>query len=288
MRVTDLLRPDDVERFRARMDQSDDGYTNLGIWRHLTKAGEARHLEVVAHRFEHDGEPAIIVHGHDVTLMVDARKREAAHTAKIERTLTSTITALSQMVELRDPYTAGHERRVAQLAVAIAESLQLTESVVNGIFIAGLLHDIGKITVPSEILTKPGRLSEPEHGILRAHAEVGFGLLRGIDFGEPVALIVHQHHERMDGSGYPRGLVGDEILLQARILAVADTVDAMASPRPCRQALGIEAALSEIRDHAGPRYDPAVVHACLRVIAGGFTFVKSRRRACLGGTRELP
>jgi HD-GYP domain-containing protein (c-di-GMP phosphodiesterase class II) len=206
---------------------------------------------------------------------------------------------------MRDPYTAGHQRRVAQLAPAIAQEMGFSEEQINGIYIAAIIHDVGKINVPVEILSKPSKLSEAEFGLIRTHPQVGHDILdvpaeilgepgglselelnlirthpqvghdvlKEIDFPWPVAQIVLQHHERMDGSGYPQGLSGEEILLEARILAVADVVEAMASHRPYRPAYGLDKALDEISQNAGVLYDPGVVDACLRLFTKkGFSF----------------
>jgi len=173
---------------------------------------------------------------------------------------------------MRDPYTAGHQRRVAELASAIAKEMRLPKEKIEGIHMAGLIHDIGKIAVPAEILSKPSKLSKMEMDLIKAHSQVGYELLKEIDFPWPVANIVLQHHERLDGVGYPQGLKGDEILLEARILAVADVVEAMASHRPYRPALGLDAALDEIKQGKGKLYEPAAVDACLVLFEKGFTF----------------
>jgi HD-GYP domain-containing protein (c-di-GMP phosphodiesterase class II) len=179
--------------------------------------------------------------------------------------MVGTIDAVSAMVELRDPYTAGHERRVAEIAAAIGAELGLTEVQIKGLKITGGVHDIGKIAVPAEILSKPGRLSALEFEIIKTHAQQGHDILKAIDFPWPVAQTILQHHERFDGSGYPQGLKGDQIIVEARILAVADTVEAMSSHRPYRGGLGIEAALHEIEVQSGKRYDPQTAAACLRL-----------------------
>jgi PAS domain S-box-containing protein/putative nucleotidyltransferase with HDIG domain len=181
-----------------------------------------------------------------------------------------TIGAIATMAELRDPYTSGHQRRVARVACAIAEEMDLAEDRISGLATAGLLHDIGKIQIPSDILSKPGRLTPIELGMIRSHAQAGYQILRAIPFPWPVADIIIQHHERMDGSGYPAGLAGEQILLEARILGVADVLEAMASHRPYRAALGIEAALEEITKQSGRLYDPEVAAACQRLFARGF------------------
>jgi putative nucleotidyltransferase with HDIG domain len=169
------------------------------------------------------------------------------------------------MVEVKDPYTAGHQRRVTDLARAIATEMGLKKNQIEGIRTAGVIHDIGKIIVPSEILTKPSQLTEAEFEIIKTHPKVGYDILRDKEFPWPIAQIVYQHHERMDGSGYPLGISGPEILMEARVLAVADVVEAMASHRPYRPALGLDKALEEISKGKGQLYDPEVVDACLKI-----------------------
>lgn len=185
--------------------------------------------------------------------------------AKMRRTLDGVVNALAVTAEKRDPYTAGHQQRVAHLACAIAKEMRLPADQIDGIRVAATLHDIGKIAVPSEILTKPGQLTELEWGLIRCHPQAGYEILKNIPFTWPVARIVLQHHERMNGSGYPSGLSGEEILLEARILAIADVVEAMASHRPYRPALGIKEALTEISQNSGVLYDSDAVNACLRL-----------------------
>jgi putative nucleotidyltransferase with HDIG domain len=184
---------------------------------------------------------------------------------KLRQTLSGIIQAVAMMVESRDPYTAGHQRRVSDLGRTIAQEMGLSTDETDGIRIAGMLHDIGKISIPAEILSKPGRLSDIEFSLIKAHAETGHNILKEIDFPWPIATIVLQHHERIDGSGYPRSLKGDEICIEARILTVADVVEAMASHRPYRPGLGIDAALNEIEKNKGIFYDNAVADACLRL-----------------------
>lgn len=174
---------------------------------------------------------------------------------------------MAATVELRDPYTAGHQRRVAGLASAIAKQMSLSDEQSEVIRLAGLVHDLGKINVPSDILSKPGRLSEAEFSLVKAHAQAGYDILKEIEFPWPIAKIVHQHHERINGSGYPRGIEGESIRLEARILAVADVVEAMISHRPYRPALGVDRALEEISKNRGESYDPEVVDACLAFFA---------------------
>jgi len=191
-------------------------------------------------------------------------EREAAYRA-LDKALTDSIAAMSKIVEIRDPYTAGHQTRVADLSVAIARELKLPEERVKYIRIAALIHDIGKIYIPSDILSKPGKLRDMEWQLIKIHAQGSYDILKTIEFPWPIAQIAWQHHERLDGSGYPNGLNADDILLEAKILAVADVVEAMSSYRPYRPALGIEKALDEISQNKGVLYDPNIVDACLKL-----------------------
>jgi response regulator RpfG family c-di-GMP phosphodiesterase len=183
----------------------------------------------------------------------------------LRKAIDGIIQAIATTVEVRDPYTAGHQRRVAQLSRAIAIELNLQESVIEGVYMAGLIHDLGKISVPAEILSKPGCLTDPEFSIIKSHPQTAYDILKPIEFPWPIAEIVLQHHERMDGSGYPRGISGDYILLESRIISVADVVEALSSHRPYRPALGIEKALQEISSNMGKLYDLKVAEACLRL-----------------------
>lgn len=189
----------------------------------------------------------------------------AQRTQKLKASLLDFITAIASTVEMRDPYTAGHQRRVASLAAAIARELKLPEDQTEGLYLAGVVHDLGKIRIPAEMLCKPGRLNSIEFSLIKEHSNTGYDILKPIDFPWPIAQTVLQHHERLDGSGYPHGLKGEAILLEARILAVADVVEAMVSHRPYRAGLGEAAALEEIALHKATLYDPAVADACLRL-----------------------
>ncbi|MFO7558212.1 MAG: response regulator [Desulfobacterales bacterium] len=187
----------------------------------------------------------------------------------LRKNLSGTIQVIVSTVEHRDPYTSGHQQRVADLARAIAREMRLSEDIIEGIHMAGLIHDLGKIAIPSEILSKPVRLTDLEFALIKTHPQVGYDILKDIKFPWPVAEITYQHHERIDGSGYPRGLKGENILHEARIMAVADVVEAMASHRPYRPALGINAALEEILKNKGKSYDLHVADACLEVFRKG-------------------
>lgn len=184
---------------------------------------------------------------------------------KAQIILDGTVKTMSKIVETRDPYTSGHEAKVAIISCKIAEEMRLPKEQIEAIYIAATLHDIGKIAVPSEILTKPGRLSDLEMEIIKTHCRVAHDILKTIKFPYPVADIILQHHERMDGSGYPQSLKGESILLEARIIGTADVIDAMASHRPYRPALGVDVAMEEILRCKGKLYDHAIVDACLKI-----------------------
>jgi PAS domain S-box-containing protein/putative nucleotidyltransferase with HDIG domain len=223
---------------------------------------------------------------------ISARKK-AEHALTLEQTLRitqiyETVNSLSNVIEARDPFTAGHQRRVADLSVEIAKELGMQASDIDGLKLAALIHDVGKIGIPVEVLTKPTALSPLEVAILRSHAQAGYDILKPLSFPWPIAKFVLQHHERLNGSGYPNGLRNEQICLEARILAVADTVEAMASDRPYRPKLGIEAGLEEISNKSGVLYDPIVVKACLTLfrersyklleVAGGASTAKNQVR----------
>jgi HD-GYP domain-containing protein (c-di-GMP phosphodiesterase class II) len=188
---------------------------------------------------------------------------------KLGKLLEGTIDAITLIVRKKDPHTARHQERVSKLACAIGREMSLKSSQVDVIGLAALLHDLGKVFIPAETLAKPGKLSESEFSIIKNHAEADFQILRTIDLFGPIAEIVHQHHERIDGSGYPLGLKGDDILLEARVVAVADVVEAMVSDRPYRPARGVEAALNEIAAGKGTLYDPNAADACIRLFREG-------------------
>lgn len=191
------------------------------------------------------------------------------HAVILRKSLEDSIQAIAATVEMRDPYTSGHQRRVAELAVAMAREMGLSEERIHGLHLAGVVHDLGKISVPAEILAKPGKLTSIEFELIQGHAQAGYEILKDIDFPWPIATIVWQHHERLDGTGYPQGLKGGDILLESSILAVADVVEAMGSHRPYRPTLGIEVALQEIERGRGIQYDPAVADACLKLFREG-------------------
>jgi len=201
------------------------------------------------------------------------RREHEQHTITLRQSLEQSIETIADTVEARDPYTAGHQRRVSELATAIAREMSLPEEQVNGIHLAAIIHDLGKIHVPAEILAKPGKLTDIELMLVKTHPQAGYDILKNVKFPWPIADIILQHHEKLDGSGYPQGLKGKQILLESRIMTVADVVEAISSHRPYRSALGITAALSEIERGRGSVYDPAIVDVCLILFAKkGFTF----------------
>lgn len=188
---------------------------------------------------------------------------------KFRRAIEGIVQAISVAVEMRDPYTAGHQQRVADLACTVAEEMGLEEDDIYGLRMASVIHDLGKITVPAGILAKPGRLSELEYELIKNHVKAGYDILKQIEFPWPLADIILQHHERLDGSGYPQGLAAGEIMLQARILAVADVFETIASHRPYRPSLGLQHAIDEIRNNSGTLYDPDVVSVFLQLVEQG-------------------
>jgi len=226
----------------------------LGIWSKKPFAFDRESVEFIC---EVAGDIALGMRS------IKMARKLAATLESMTQTLTGTVETIASLVEYRDPYTAGHERRVAEIARAIGQELGLPEKRIEGLRVIGYLHDVGKIAVPVEILAKPTKLSELEFKLIQSHSEAGYAILKPMQFPWPVADTVLQHHERLDGSGYPKGLKGEEIILEARVIAVADTVEAMATHRPYRPALGLEVALAEIVKGRGTRYDAAVVDACL-------------------------
>lgn len=197
-------------------------------------------------------------------MAMEMERRSSAE--RLKQVLRQTVRTVSLALEMRDPYTTGHQRRVAQLAGAIGRHMGLPPDMVEGIETGSLIHDIGKIHIPAEFLSRPGKLSSEAFQVIKTHPRIGWEIIRNIDFPWPVAEMVRQHHECLDGSGYPDGLKGDEIILEARIIAVADVFEAIVSHRPYRPALGLAAAVDEIQRNSGNHYDPAVVRACLDLV----------------------
>ncbi|HOP34947.1 MAG TPA: PAS domain S-box protein [Syntrophales bacterium] len=252
-----------AKRYKMRMA----GGTVLPLYetKVLCKGGSEKDVEIAFGIISINQQPADMGYVRDITAHKQAQEELDRSFERLQRRLEETVNALSSMTEKRDPYTAGHQQRVTQLARAIAEEMGLPEDKVDGITVAATLHDIGKIYEPAEILSKPDMLTDIEFLMMKVHPQVGYDILKNIDFPWPVDQIVFQHHERVNGTGYPRGLIGEEILLEARILAVADVVEAMVSHRPYRSALGLKPALEEISRNRGILYDPDVVDACLKL-----------------------
>jgi PAS domain S-box-containing protein/putative nucleotidyltransferase with HDIG domain len=273
----DIARKEDILRcikaFKQVRDRKQTLKEETGILLH--KDGTERYFSISgAPNFDSEGNFIGLVG--TLKNLTDIRRSEMElkkSFEKLQSAMSSTIDAISIIVESRDPYTAGHQRRVAQLAMAVAGELGLSEERIDLIRMGSLIHDIGKIYIPAEILTKPGRLNDIEFAMMKSHPTVGYKILNKVDFIPVIVDMVYQHHERMDGSGYPLGISGDEILLESRIIAVADTVEAMASHRPYRPALGVAVALEEIKKQRGSAFDAKVVDACLKLFEEqGFDF----------------
>ena len=251
----------------ALVSRGDAGFTRSRVFELelLHKNGSIVPVEV---RFTYlpgpDGDPAeILAVARDISERKRVEQDVRRSTDRLLKAMEDTMHALARVVEMRDPYTAGHQRRTTELACAIADGIGMSADRITGLRLAGLIHDIGKVRVPAEILTNPDALSSPEFAIIRTHPSLGYEILKTIELPWPVADIVRQHHERMDGSGYPDGLRGESIIKEARILAVADVVEAIASHRPYRPALGTDHALQEISNNRGRLYDKEAVDSCL-------------------------
>jgi PAS domain S-box-containing protein/putative nucleotidyltransferase with HDIG domain len=231
------------------------------------KNGSIRHLSTYIRGVRDSGGNLTGIFGshHDITDRKKAEENLRKSVGQLRRAMQTTIQVLGLVAETKDPYTAGHQKRTTDLARAMATEMGLPSEQIEGIRMAGAIHDIGKISLPTELLSKPTKLSVVEFSLIKQHAQQGYEILKEVESPWLLAEMVYQHHERIDGSGYPRGLKGDEILIEARILAVADVVESMASHRPYRPALGIDAALEEIIQNRGILYDPVVVDACLRL-----------------------
>jgi PAS domain S-box-containing protein/putative nucleotidyltransferase with HDIG domain len=268
------IHPDDAQRIKEQLatliDKGHDGFE----YRFLHENGTYRWLHDEARVIKNKNGIPVEVIGYwiDISDQKNAEAELEHSFGKLRRAMAGTIRALASATELRDPYTAGHQRRVANLARAIATELNLPSEIIEGIRIAATIHDIGKINVPAEILTKPTKLTSIEFDLIKTHSQSGFEIIKDIEFPWPVADTVLQHHERLNGSGYPQSLKSDQILLEAKVIAVADVVEAMTKHRPYRPALGIEVALDEIKKNRGILYDAAAVTACLQVFQKGFIF----------------
>jgi PAS domain S-box-containing protein/putative nucleotidyltransferase with HDIG domain len=269
LNIADLIDPEylPLAREKARLHRQNAHHSEPYQLLTHSRDGAPVWVEVSTRVVSKNGQPEGIEGiARDITARKQAEQELQRSVERLQMTLEQTVLALAAAVEMRDPYTAGHQRRVADLASAIAAELGLSEHRSRGVHMAGLIHDVGKIHVPAEILSKPTRLTDVEWNLIKTHPRVGYDILKGIQFPWPVGRIVLQHHERIDGSGYPEGLPSEDILLEARILAVADVVEAMASHRPYRPACALEEALQEIEANKGTLYDPDVVDACLTAV----------------------
>lgn len=265
--MLDLVVPESRETVAANMSRRLAGQPRNARYHFdaLRKDGSRVTLGAHGAAGSYAGKRVVIAMVQDVTELLRAEEAIKGYVAKLEHAMRSTLEVVSKMVELRDPYTRGHERRVGEICAAIGTEIGLPDERIEGLRVAGGVHDVGKIAAPAEILSKPSQLTPAEYELVKQHAQLGYEILKDVEFPWPVAQVAWQHHERMDGSGYPRGLKGDEILIEARILAVADTVEAMSSHRPYRAGLGIDNALAEIERGGGTLYDPNVAGACLRL-----------------------
>ena len=269
--VKRFVHPDDWSTFRQaaerRLINGESEFIEDSKHRIVRRDGEVRHILVRVHVSKDRAGRLIRYYGanQDITERKRAEEKLESALRNLRKAIGGTIEAIIQVVETRDPYTAGHQRRVAHLARSMATEMGLPSDMIEGIRMAAVIHDIGKVSVPAEILSKPGKLTEKEFELVKDHTLTGYDILKDLEFPWPIAEIVHQHHERLDGSGYPRGLKGDEVLMEARIIAVADVVEAMASHRPFRPALGMDAALDEIKAHRGSLYDPDAVDTCVKL-----------------------
>jgi PAS domain S-box-containing protein len=261
--ITDVARQlyvDPEERAKIRQILEEQGFVKNYETQLYRKDGSIIWVSMTMRAVRDEKGQLLYYEGMDEDI---TNRKESAD--RMRKALGATVQAIAVTVETRDPYTAGHQRRVADLARAMATEMNLPADQIDGIRMVAIIHDLGKLSVPAEILSKPTKLTALEFSLIKTHAQSGYDILKDIDFPWPIARIVLEHHERMNGSGYPNGLTGDNMLLESQILAVADVVESMASHRPYRPSLGIEAALEEIEKNRGTLYDTGAVDACLRV-----------------------
>ena len=261
----DIVYPDDIKIIKEKAKKRRKKEPGCTEFRIKSKNKGVRIVEANTVNLWKDGEASEMGILRDITRRKKAEEKLKKSLETLQNTFVKTIDALVSALERRDPYTAGHQKRVAYLVCEIAEEMGLSKGKIEGIRMAGSVHDIGKIQIPTEILIKPEHLSDIELIMIKMHPQVGYDILKEIDFPYPVARIILQHHERIDGSGYPEGLSGDKILLETRILAVADVIEAMSAYRPYRPSLGVPSALEEVKKYKGKLYDPEVVDACFRL-----------------------
>lgn len=268
VKVASLVSEDQLPLAKEILKRLEEGSSRAEVAEFTLrgKDGSTIEVEISTTVIYRDGRPVYCMGiARDITQRKKTEARLQRSYKRLQKAMEGVVQTIGMISEVRDPYTSGHQQQVATLAAAIAGEMGLSENQVMAIRMAGALHDIGKINIPAEILSKPSKLSEIEFDLIRTHPAVGREILKNIDFPWPVCKMVLQHHERLDGSGYPDGLRADDICLEAKILAVADVVDAMTFHRPYRPARGIDDALEEITKNRGILYDPDVVDACLRL-----------------------
>ena len=263
--VRDLLHPDDVARFERAPCRAQAGPQEGPVWRHRTKDGREMLVRVSTQLINFENQQAQMVLATDVTDYRAIRQRARDAERKLKDALTQTIKLLLNASEQRDAYTAGHQQRVSHSTAAIAREMGMSTDQVEGLRFGAMVHDIGKLGIPAELLSLPRKLKPEELALVRMHAQIGYDILQEMEYPWPIQHVVLQHHERLDGSGYPNRLKGDEICLEARVLAVADAVEAMASHRPYRAAMGIDRAVAEVYAERATKYDADVIDACLAI-----------------------
>lgn len=276
-----LVHPDDIRRVKRELIEYARNEIPIYLTEYRARCRDGSYKWLlsrgkVSTRDDKGGAVRMVGTHSDITERRQARERLA-------EALDGSIHAIGKAIEARDPYTSGHMRRVAKLSAAIAREMGLTQQQIEGIYMGANIHDIGKIQVPAEILSKPSKISETEYLLIQSHAQVGYDILKDIRFPWPIADIAYQHHERLDGSGYPQGLKGDEICLEARIVAVADIVEAMSSHRPYRPSLGINKAMAEIESGRGKTLDSHAVDACLKLFKEHRFDIENWQTSLLGG-----
>ena len=265
--VTEFIHPESRELVMERHMRRLKGeiFEDVYQFRAVNKSGDTRWVEISTVLIEWAGRPATLDYYNDINDRKRAEEKLLISYESLKKTLNDAIDTMAKIVEIRDPYTSGHQRKVADLATAIAREMKIDDTRIDHIRMAAVIHDIGKMYVPSDILSKPGQLSDIEFSLIKTHSQSGYDIVKSMDFPCDIAKAVLQHHERLDGSGYPNGLKGEDTLLEAKILTVADVIEAMASNRPYRPALGIDKALEEISKNRGRLYDADVVDACLKL-----------------------
>lgn len=265
--IRTMIHPSDWQRVNDRIHRRFSGEEHMShyVFLGLRKDGRTIHISTISTIITLNGQRLSLAICEDISSQMRYADERQFQNERIQKMCLAAVRALSHMSNLRDPYTGHHETRVGMLAAAIGEEMKLSRAVCETLEICGSVHDIGKISVPTDILSKPGKLTPPEFEIIKTHAEHGFQILSKIEIQQPAALVARQHHERLDGSGYPLGLKGDDIQLESRIMAVADVVEAMSSHRPYRAGLGIDIALKEVSEKAGRYFSADIVEACVRV-----------------------